>query len=130
MAIHTYLTFEKWVKKYTQFNHLIRNSLIKIINSFLKSSFLLKTTLFCLICFLIIIFWGTLSQVHLGIYLTQKKFFQSFFIFWEIIPDFNIPIFPGGRLIGIILFINLLTVIFINKPVSYTHLTLPTTPYV
>ena len=102
-------------KKYTQFNHLIRNSLIKIINSFLKSSFLLKTTLFCLICFLIIIFWGTLSQVHLGIYLTQKKFFQSFFIFWEIIPDFNIPIFPGGTLIGIILFINLFTVIFINK---------------
>ena len=76
---------------------------------------MLKTTLFCLICFLIIIFWGTLSQVHLGIYLTQKKFFQSFFIFWEIIPGFNIPIFPGGTLIGIILFINLFTVIFINK---------------
>ena len=68
-----------------------------------------------MVCFLIIIFWGTLSQVHLGIYLTQKKFFQSFFIFWEAFPNFTIPIFPGGRLLGIILFFNLLSVIYINK---------------
>ena len=56
-----------------------------------------------------------MSQVHLGIYLTQKKFFQSFLIFWEAYPNMMIPIFPGGRLLGIILFFNLLSVIYINK---------------
>jgi len=56
-----------------------------------------------------------MSQVHLGIYLTQKKFFQSFLIFWEAYPNMMIPVFPGGRLLGIILFFNLLSVVYTNK---------------
>lgn len=56
----------------------------------------------------VLVFWGTLAQVHLGLYKTQNEFFRSFFVFWQ--PEgsnWNIPVFPGGYLIGGLLLINL-----------------------
>jgi hypothetical protein len=56
----------------------------------------------------ILVFWGTLAQVTLGLYRAQDEFFRSMLIYWQ--PggaDFRIPIFPGGYLIGGLLVINL-----------------------
>src|SRR5215469_2436285 len=69
----------------------------------------LKLTVVCLVLGCVLVFWGTLAQVHLGLYKAQNEFFRSFFIFWQ--PgnsELNIPIFPGGYLLGTILLINLL----------------------
>ena len=68
----------------------------------------LKLTVACLVLGCVIVFWGTIAQVHLGLYKAQNEFFRNFFVYWT--PDgssFHIPIFPGGYLIGTVLLINL-----------------------
>ncbi len=57
---------------------------------------------------LVLVFWGTLAQVHLGLYQAQHEFFRSFFIYWQ--PQgsaLRVPIFPGGYLVGGVLILNL-----------------------
>ena len=57
---------------------------------------------------LILVFWGTIAQVKLGLYIAQDEFFRSLFIYWQ--PNgstLRIPIFPGGYLVGGLLLINL-----------------------
>ena len=69
----------------------------------------LKLTIVCLAAAMALIFAGTLAQVHLGIDEAQQRYFQSMFVWWP--PDgrgFQIPIFPGGHLIGAVLLINLI----------------------
>lgn len=56
--------------------------------------------------FLIIVFVGTLAQVDLGIYYARKKYFQSFFVFYDVGP-LSLPILPGGYLLGWLFSINL-----------------------
>lgn len=69
----------------------------------------LKWTVILLALGLVLVFWGTLAQVHLGLYRAQNEFFRSFFIFWEPAgSELRIPIFPGGYLVGGLLLINLL----------------------
>src|ERR1044071_9598168 len=68
----------------------------------------LQLTVALLALGLVLVFWGTLAQVHLGLYKAQNEFFRSFFIYWT--PSgssLRIPIFPGGYLIGGLLLINL-----------------------
>jgi hypothetical protein len=68
----------------------------------------LKLTVVCLVLGCVIVFWGTIAQVHLGLYKAQNDFFRSFFIHWT--PSgsgLHIPIFPGGYFIGAVLLINL-----------------------
>src|ERR1035437_1627862 len=68
----------------------------------------LKLTVLLLSLGLVLVFWGTIAQVDLGLYKAQNEFFRSFFIFWH--PgnsNVKIPIFPGGYLIGGLLLINL-----------------------
>jgi hypothetical protein len=67
----------------------------------------LKLTVVLLSLGLVLVFWGTIAQVDLGLYKAQNEFFRSFFIFWH--PgnsNVKIPIFPGGYLIGGLLLIN------------------------
>jgi hypothetical protein len=69
----------------------------------------LRLTVALLSLGLVLVFWGTLAQVHLGLYRAQNEFFRSFFIFWEPAgSSLKIPIFPGGYLVGGLLLINLL----------------------
>ena len=69
----------------------------------------LKLTVVLLSLGLVLVFWGTMAQVHLGLYRAQNEFFRSFFIFWEPAgTSLKIPIFPGGYLVGGLLLINLL----------------------
>jgi hypothetical protein len=59
---------------------------------------------------LILVFWGTIAQVKLGLYQAQDEFFRSLFIYVK--PEgsgLKIPIFPGGYLVGGLLLINLFT---------------------
>src|SRR5208283_2616194 len=69
----------------------------------------LRLTLVCLSLALVLVFAGTLAQVHLGLYAVQAGYFRSFFVYWR--PEgshWRIPVFPGGWLIGLVLVVNLL----------------------
>lgn len=69
----------------------------------------LKLTVVLLALGLVLVFWGTLAQVHLGLYRAQNEFFRSFFIFWQPAGSgLRIPVFPGGYMVGGLLLINLL----------------------
>jgi ResB-like family len=69
----------------------------------------LKLTVVLLALSIVLIFWATLSQVNLGIWGVQQKFFHSFFVLQEIPgTNFPFPVFPGGYFIGGLLLINLL----------------------
>jgi hypothetical protein len=77
----------------------------RVINIFTS----LRLTVGCLMAALILVFVGTLAQVHLGLYAVQSQFFRGFFVYWT--PDgshWKIPVFPGGWLIGLTLLVNLL----------------------
>ena len=68
----------------------------------------LKLTIICLAAAMVLIFAGTLAQVHLEIHEAQQRYFQNFFVWWP--PEsrgLRIPIFPGGHLIGAVLLVNL-----------------------
>lgn len=68
----------------------------------------LKLTVVLLALGLILVFWGTLAQVNLGLYKAQNEYFRSFFIFWQPAGGgWRIPVFPGGYLVGGLLLINL-----------------------
>ena len=70
-------------------------------------------TVFLLGLGLVLVFWGTLAQVDLGLYKAQNEFFRSFFVLWS--PKGSttkIPVFPGGYLVGGLLLINLVSAHF------------------
>ena len=69
----------------------------------------IRLTVVCLALGLVLVFWGTLAQVDLGLYKAQNEFFRSFFVYWA--PkgaSWKIPVFPAGYLVGGVLVINLL----------------------
>src|SRR5262249_41818047 len=73
----------------------------------------LKLTVVCLGLGMVLVFWGTLAQVELGLFKAQNEFFRSFFIYWgPKTASWKIPIFPGGYLVGGVLLINLVTAHF------------------
>jgi hypothetical protein len=91
----------------------------------------LRLTVVCLALALVLVFFGTLAQDPIGLYLAQEKFFRSFFVsaapMWaaikktlemlhiylppstaaDVIHGSKFPVFPGGYLIGGVLLINL-----------------------
>jgi ResB-like family len=68
----------------------------------------LKLTVVLLGLGIVLVFWGTMAQVHLGLYKAQNEFFRSFFVYWQPTgSSLRIPIFPGGYMIGGLLIINL-----------------------
>ena len=69
----------------------------------------LKLTIVCLAAAMVLIFAGTLAQVHLGIHEAQQRYFQSWFVWWPADSSgLKIPVFPGGHLIGAVLLVNLI----------------------
>jgi hypothetical protein len=68
-----------------------------------------KLTVWCLALGMILVFVGTLAQVEQGLYLAQDRYFKSLFVFWSPVgANWQIPVFPGGYLIGGVLVINLI----------------------
>jgi hypothetical protein len=70
----------------------------------------LKLTIVCLAAAMVLIFAGTIAQVHLGVHEAQQRYFQSMFVWWPTAEtaSFRIPVFPGGHLIGAVLLVNLI----------------------
>src|SRR6266446_9075127 len=70
----------------------------------------LRLTVVCLGFGMLLVFLGTLAQVHHGIHAVQARYFQSLIIFWS--PpgaSWKTPILPGGYLLGTVLLVNLIT---------------------
>lgn len=83
----------------------------------------LQVTIACLVIGMVLIFVGTLDQVHLGIFAAQEKYFRSLIVFWS--PPgggFSIPIMPGGYLVGSVLLINLIAAHFARYKLSWRKL--------
>lgn len=93
----------------------------------------LKLTVVCLSMSMVVVFFGTMAQDPLGLYIAQDRFFHSFFIdstaFMaaiqktlqmfdiyverpltgaDVVSGKWIPVFPGGYLLGSVLLVNLL----------------------
>ena len=69
----------------------------------------LKLTIVCLTAAIVLVFAGTLAQVHFGTHVVQERYFQSLFIWWPSESHgFSMPVFPGGHLLGAVLLVNLL----------------------
>ncbi len=69
----------------------------------------LRLTVVCLGLGMLLVFLGTLAQVHLGIHAVQARYFQSLLVYWSPAgSNWRIPILPGGYLLGSVLLINLL----------------------
>ena len=76
----------------------------------------LRLTVVLLAFSMMLIFFGTLDQVHYGIWHTQKLYFESFLVVWAYPEQWlhynklfwlHLPM-PGGYLLGAMLFVNLL----------------------
>ena len=61
----------------------------------------LELAISCMVLGLVLIFIGTLDQVHLGIHGATERYFYSLFVFWKI-PNTEIalPYLPGGYTVG------------------------------
>jgi hypothetical protein len=58
---------------------------------------------------MVLIFFGTLDQVHIGVYEAQLRYFKSFFLSFSLPGSaLKIPYFPGGYTLGAILLVNLI----------------------
>lgn len=76
---------------------------------FFKPLASLKLTIVCLVCAMVLVFVGTLDQVHIGIFEAQNRYFKSFFLYFSLPgSSARIPWFPGGYLVGSVLLVNLI----------------------
>jgi hypothetical protein len=69
----------------------------------------LKLTIGILLAAIVLIFFGTLAQVDLGLWEAQRRYFQSYFLWWHPSGDsaFSLPVWPGGYLLGWLFVANL-----------------------
>jgi hypothetical protein len=81
------------------------NATLRSLRDFLVS---LKLTVVLLVLGLILVFAGTIDQVHLGIWAIQEKWFRSVLVMQDF-GGVRLPIFPGGYLIGGLLLVNLIS---------------------
>jgi hypothetical protein len=75
----------------------------------------MKLTLVCLGLLMVLVVACTLLQVPLGTHLAVERTIRSFLVWWS--PDWSpvqIPIFPGGGLVGAVLLANLLFAQFLK----------------
>ncbi|MBC2593385.1 cytochrome c biogenesis protein ResB [Ruficoccus amylovorans] len=85
---------------------------MKSLYRFLSS---LKLTVVLLAFSILLVFFGTLDQVHYGIHEAQRRYFESFLALWQYPSEwfgglqlswFKLPL-PGGFTLGILLLVNL-----------------------
>jgi len=78
------------------------NRLLGVISS-------LRLTVICIAAAFVLVFAGTLAQVRLGLFFVQEQYFQSWLIWWPVgSGGINLPVFPGGHLVGALLLLNLI----------------------
>ncbi len=62
----------------------------------------------------------TLAQVNLGIFRAVEVYMRSFLVWWgPASASWEIPVFPGGALVGLVLLINLTAAMFVRLEVSW-----------
>ncbi len=89
-------------------SRLLNNMMVRYLKACGRALSSLRLTVVLLGLSMVLIFFGTLDQVHLGIHAAQAKYFRSLFVLWQPAgAGWSIPIFPGGYLIGTLLFLNL-----------------------
>jgi hypothetical protein len=69
----------------------------------------LRITVACLFLLFVLTFWGTIAQVHVGLYAAQGRYFNSFFF----LAHGFIP-FPGAQLVLWVFFVNLMASLFVT----------------
>ncbi len=68
----------------------------------------LRLTVVTLSLSILLVFFGTLAQVHEGLWNAQDRWFRSFLVQHQPTdPWWVMPVFPGGYLLGIVLLVNL-----------------------
>ncbi|HEY5228179.1 MAG TPA: cytochrome c biogenesis protein ResB [Opitutaceae bacterium] len=67
----------------------------------------IRLTVVLLAMSIVLVFWATLDQVNLGVWGVQHKFFHAFLVMVKV-GDLQVPVYPGGYLIGSVLLLNLL----------------------
>jgi hypothetical protein len=85
---------------------------LKRVTGFLSS---MKLTLLCLGLLMVLVIACTLLQVPLGTHLAVERTIRSFLVWYT--PDWSpvqIPVFPGGGLVGGVLLVNLLFAQFLK----------------
>lgn len=83
----------------------------------------LRLTVVCLACAVVLVFLGTLAQADEGLYHAQQRWFRSFLIWWR--PrgaNWQVPVFPGGYLIGGVLLVNLVASHFYRFRLGWSKL--------
>ncbi|HVW22115.1 MAG TPA: cytochrome c biogenesis protein ResB [Opitutaceae bacterium] len=69
----------------------------------------LRLTVALLILSILLVFAATLDQVHLGVWGVQAKYFHSFVVMTKVPGTaVQLPVFPGGYLLGLLLLANLI----------------------
>lgn len=108
----------------------------------------LKLAVWVLCLALVLVFFGTLAQEPLGLYLTQERFFKSFFVDYasmaaavkkmlqmvaiylppstaeDVLASRRIPVFPGGYGLGFVFLLNLIASQIKTFEVSWNKLAL------
>ena len=94
----------------------------------LKKLASLKLTVVLLAMSAVLVFIGTLAQVHLGIWTVVHTYFRSFFV-WVPLEVFFTPThhanrwlgfpYPGGWLLGAVLLVNLLAAHIVRFKISW-----------
>ncbi|HEY2951637.1 MAG TPA: cytochrome c biogenesis protein ResB, partial [Verrucomicrobiae bacterium] len=80
-----------------------------MLNRVIKCITSLRLTVVCLGLGILLVFLGTLAQVNEGLFNAQARWFRSFFVWWG--PQgagWQIPVLPGGYLVGTVLLVNLI----------------------
>ena len=80
----------------------MKNSLVR----FFKALGDLRLTLVCLALTMMLVYLGTIAQVHIGTFNAQKAYFNQFLI-WGDVAGARLPIFPGGLTVGAVWLVNL-----------------------
>ncbi len=68
----------------------------------------LRLTVVLLALSIVLVFVATLAQTQLGVWGVHQQYFHTFIV-WKNIKGVSVPVFPGGYLVGGLLFVNLVT---------------------
>jgi len=81
----------------------------------LKTLASLELTIGCLALSMVLVFFGTIDQVHLGIHGAVEKYFYTLFVTHPIDSlGLSMPYMPGGYLLGGALMLNLISALIIR----------------
>lgn len=88
--------------------------------NFLKKLASLQLAIVLLVMLMVLVVACTLAQVHMGINGAVNVYMRSFFVMWG--PQaaaWEIPVAPGGALVGLLLLINLTAAMFVRLEWSW-----------